>query len=168
MFALFVGTVEFSQALTVNRRVIQAASSTADLVARAPATGLTTTDVDSSMLIVQELIAPYDTAPLTVKIVSVKASTNASGAVTYSVDWSRDNSGATPYSRGDPYTNVPTGFLASGESVIVAEARYTYTPLIFHYFIKSAFPLEETFYLKPRNASCVTLKPVSCVDGSAV
>jgi Flp pilus assembly protein TadG len=34
MFMLFYGTIEFSQALTVDRRVTQIASATADLVAR--------------------------------------------------------------------------------------------------------------------------------------
>lgn len=168
LFVLFIGTVEISQALTVDRRVGQAASSTADLIARAPSSGLTTDDVDASMLIVRQLMSPYAVSPLLVKIVSVKASTNASGALTYTVDWSRDSAGGTPYSRNTNYSNIPANLLASGESVIVSETRYRYSPLIFSYFIKSAFNMNETFYLKPRNSSCVTLKPVSCVDGSSV
>jgi Flp pilus assembly protein TadG len=168
MFTLFVGVVEFSQALTVDRRVGQAASATADLIARAPSSGLTTDDVDASMRIVQQLMAPYSTAPLLVKIVSVKASTNMSGALTYTVDWSRDSAGGTPYERNSSYANIPVDLLSSGESVIVSETTYRYSPLIFSYFITSAFNMSETFYLKPRNASCVTLKPISCVDGSSV
>lgn len=167
MFFLLVGAVEFSQALTVDRRVTQSASSTADLVARAPSQGLTTTQVDNEMKIVEQLIEPYDLTALTVKIVSVKASADPGnpGAVNYVVDWSRDNRGGTPYARNSTYTSIPNGLLVAGESVIVAEAAYNYTPLIFNYFIESAFSLEEKFYLKPRNASCVHLQPINCVTG---
>lgn len=162
MFMLFVGTVEFSQAITVDRRVTQSVSSAADLIARAPAAGLTTSEVDGQMKIVEQLMEPYALSPLTVSVYSVKA-VNQSGSVRYVVDWSRNNKGGTPMARNTQYTAIPTGLLAAGESVIVAEAVYVYSPLIFKYFITSAFNLEEKFYLKPRNASCVTLKPVNCV-----
>jgi Flp pilus assembly protein TadG len=170
MFFLLVGAVEFSQALTVDRRVTQAASATADLIARAPSQGLTATQVDNELKIIEQLIEPYELSQLTVRIVSVKATAMAGNpaAVSYSVDWSRDNRGGTPYTRDAPYNGIPAGLLVAGESVIVAEARYNYTPLIFSVFIQSAFDLEEKFYLKPRNASCVHLKPVNCVTGGAI
>jgi Flp pilus assembly protein TadG len=170
MFFLLVGAVEFSQALTVDRRVTQAASATADLVARAPSQGLTITQVDNELKIIEQLIEPYELSQLTVRIVSVKA-TPVNGnpaAVNYIVDWSRDNHGGTPYAKDSTYAGIPNGLLVAGESVIVAEARYNYTPLIFSVFIESAFDLEEKFYLKPRNASCVHLKPVNCVTGGAI
>lgn len=170
MFFLFVGAVEFSQALTVDRRVTQAASSTADLIARAPSQGLTTTQVDNELRIIEQLIEPFDLSQLTVRIVSVKANAvpGNPGAVNYVVDWSRDNRNGTPYARNSPYTSIPAGLLVAGESVIVAESSYNYTPLIFNYFIQSAFSLEERFYLKPRNASCVHLQPINCVTGGAL
>lgn len=168
MFFLFVGAIEFSQALTVDRRVTQSASSTADLIARAPSQGLTATQVDNELRIVEQLIRPYDVNALTVNIVSVKATAvpGNPGAMNYVVDWSRDNSGGTPYPRNGAYSGIPPGLLVAGESVIVAEATYNYTPMIFHYFIRNAFNLEERFYLKPRNASCVHLQPINCVTGA--
>ena len=48
--------------------------------------------------------------------------------------------------------------------MIIAEANYNYSPLIFNYFITSAFDLQEKFYLKPRNASCVHLRPDQLCD----
>ena len=50
----------------------------------------------------------------------------------------------------------------------MGRAFYNYTPLIFSYFIKEAFTLEETFYLKPRNSACVHLKPIHCVTGATM
>jgi len=168
MFFLLIGAIEFSQALTVDRRVTQSASSTADLIARAPSQGLTSAQVDNELKIIEQLIEPYDLTKLTVKIASVKATAapGGGGALSYVVDWSRDNRGGTPYARDSTYSGIPAGLLVAGESVIVAEASYNYTPLIFNYFIQNAFSLEEKFYLKPRNASCVHLQPINCVTGA--
>src|SRR5918992_3050996 len=58
MFFLFVGSVEFSQAITVDRRVTQVASSTADLIAREKST--TTADLAGVMQIIDHLVRPYD------------------------------------------------------------------------------------------------------------
>lgn len=158
MFLLLVGTIEFSQALTVDRRVTQSASASADLIARAPASpALTAADVDGSLKIIEQLIEPYELSRLNVRIVSVIRNNSGQDKVS----WSRDNSGGTPYGRGSTYVGIPAGLLANGESVIVAEATYNYVPLIFHYFITSAFDLKEKFYLKPRNGACVRLSGVA-------
>ncbi len=170
MFFFFVGTIEFSQALTVDRRVTQSASSTADLIARAPREGISVTQVDNELKIIEQLIAPYELSALTVRIVSVKANAvpGNPNALSYVVDWSRDNHGGTPYPRNSPYTGIPANLLVGGESIIVGEAVYDYKPLIFNYFIKNAFNLSERFFLKPRNASCVHLQPVNCVTGGNI
>jgi Flp pilus assembly protein TadG len=166
MFFLFVGAVEFSQALTVDRRVSQSASSTADLVARVDKFN-NTGEVDNVLKIVEQLMAPYDLAPLTVSVISVQAKQKGtSGAAEMRVSWSRNNKGQTPYPANSIYSHIPEGLLAAGESVIVGEASYNYTPLLFNYFIKTAFTMEERFYLKPRQKACVSLAPTNCVTGN--
>ena len=171
MFMMFVGSIEFSQAITVDRRVTQAASATADLVSRAPSEGLSGAQVDRDLAIIGQLMAPYDVTALTVNIISIKALPvpGNPNAINYVVDWSRDNRGGTPYARGTsaPF-GMPAGLLVAGESVIVGNAVYNYTPLIFNYFIQSAFALEERFYLKPRNAACVHLLPINCTTGQVM
>lgn len=171
MLMMFVGSVEFSQAITVDRRVTQAASVAADLVSRAPSEGVTTAQVDRDMSIVGQLIAPYDLSALTVEVVSVKAQAvpGNPGALNYVVDWSRNNRGGTPYARNSPAPfGMPQGLLVAGESTIVGRAFYNYTPLIFSYFISEAFTMEEKFYLRPRNGACVHLKPIHCVTGATM
>jgi len=59
---LLLGTLEFSQALTIDRRVTQIASATADLVAQTDK--ITTSDFNDIMKIVEQLMKPYPTAPL--------------------------------------------------------------------------------------------------------
>jgi Flp pilus assembly protein TadG len=170
MFFLFVGTIEFSQALTVDRRLTLAASSTADLIARAPNSGLTPEQVDRDLKIIEQLIAPYEIQRLYVKVMSIIAQ-GAPGdpdTLSYTIDWSRDNNGGTPHPRGEEYQDIPQGLLVAGESVIMSEATYNYTPLIFNYFIQSAFNMTERFFLKPRNSSCVHLRPINCVTGGTM
>lgn len=170
MFFLFVGTIEFSQALTVDRRLTLAASSTADLIARAPNSGLTPEQVDRDLKIVEQLIAPYEIQRLYVKVMSIIAAGTPGNpsVLIYTVDWSRDNNAGTPHPRGEQYQEIPEGLLVAGESVIVSEATYNYTPLIFNYFITSAFNMTERFFLKPRNSSCVHLRPINCVTGGTM
>jgi hypothetical protein len=171
MFFMMVGAVEFSQAITVDRRVTQIASATADIVARAPAEGVSTAQVDRDLSIASQLMAPYELSQLTLAIISVKAQSAPGNpnALNYIVDWSRDNKGGTPYARGSPAPfGMPQNLLVSGESVIVGHAIYNYKPLIFNYFIREAFNLEEKFYLKPRNSSCVHLLPINCVTGATM
>lgn len=159
MFLLFVGSVEFSQAITVDRRVTQVASSTADLIARERS--ITTSDVDGVMDIVNHLMSPYDPSLLKLTLLNVYSSmTNASDT---KVCWSYShNGGVNTYSQDQSYT-LPTGILEAGNSVIITEVRYNYEPLIFRFFITSTFPLEEKFFLKPRLSKSVQLDSRKCL-----
>jgi hypothetical protein len=50
----------------------------------------------------------------------------------------------------------------AGDSVIVADVTYAYTPLIFNMFITTTKDLTEKFYLKPRLSSFVTYDGNTC------
>jgi Flp pilus assembly protein TadG len=159
MFFLFVGSVEFSQAITVDRRVTQVASSTADLIAREKST--TTANVDGIMQIIDHLVRPYDPTRLKVTVLNVIADIN--DATVTEVCWSYNhNGGANTYTNGQPYA-LPNGLVEAGNSVIIAEVTYDYQPLIFNYFIQSAFPLQERFFLKPRLSSYVEYIGTNCI-----
>ncbi len=159
MFFLFVGAVEFSQALTVDRRVTQIASSTADLIAREKT--ITSGDVDGIMDIVDHLMAPFETAQLKLTVLNVYSSiTDANDT---KICWfHHHNGGTSAYTTGARYS-LPSGILEAGNSVVVAEVSYNYQPLIFEYFIKSAFVLEEKFYLKPRLSKSVEYDGTKCL-----
>jgi Flp pilus assembly protein TadG len=156
MFFMLVGTVELSQAITVDRRVMVVASTTADLVAREDK--LKKSQIDVYMKVIEVLLAPYDTTSLKVTILSVgaKAPTPSDPTPTASnqICWKYDHHTTSTYAAGNPYT-PPAGIIDPGGSGIIAEVSYTYTPLIFSYFIKSAFPLNEKFYLKPRTSNFI-------------
>lgn len=151
MFLLFVGSVEFSQAITVDRRVTQIASSTADLVAREKT--ITDAQLANVMNIAKVLMSPYDTSLLRITMVSVGA--KATDATVTKVCWSYKFQGGThTYANGATYS-LPAGIVDKGGSVVVAEVEYDYSPLIFNYFITSMTKLSDKFYLKPRVSSMI-------------
>src|SRR5262245_26617205 len=73
MMVMFIGAVEMSQAITVDRRVTQVASSTADLVARKE-TSISNTEITDILRVGGFIMAPYDQSPLQVVIRNVSSS----------------------------------------------------------------------------------------------
>jgi Flp pilus assembly pilin Flp len=170
MAVMFIGAVELSQAITVDRRVTQVASSTADLIARwekptsptAP-NGIQQSEVTDIMKVGGYIVEPFSKNPLQIVIRSVMSSpTNASVTKQW---WSCTYKGV-----GDALTcacsnttyNLPANLVTKGDSVILAETTYDYKPLVFDYFMKKSYgssggtgtyTLAETIYLKPRNSS---------------
>lgn len=158
LLILLIGIVEFSQVLTVDRRVSQAAGSTADLIART--SKITTNEVAGVMEIVGHLMRPYDPSRLKITVLNVVA--DLADPTRTTVCWSYEhNGGSASYAAGSAYP-VPEGLIEPGGSVIVAQATYNYQPIIFDYFIQSGFTLSETLYLKPRLSNYVKYNDNTC------
>ncbi|MEL6299190.1 MAG: TadE/TadG family type IV pilus assembly protein [Pseudomonadota bacterium] len=153
MAILFIGTIELSQAITVDRRVTKIASATADLIARTKQT--TRCEVEGIMDIADEILNPYDPQPLRASIGNVVSSPTP--PVQTTVSWAYQHKGGasgTNLVKDNNYV-LPPGVVEPGDSVIVAEVEYNYTPLIFNEFITSNMRLEETFFLKPRLSAMI-------------
>lgn len=156
LLVLFLGAIEFSQALTLDRRVTAVASSVADLVAQAEK--VSTNDLDDIMVIGQRiletaLITSYEDNELEIEVISLLA--DANGDV--KVDWSYDRSGGTPYAKGSNYPKLPAGLLGPSSSVIVAEVSYDFDPPVGKY-LTSGILLEERAFLRPRRGLNVELE----------
>ena len=167
MLTMFIGVVELSQAITVDRRVSQVASTTADLVARQRQ--ITTTTLNGYMLIITELMSPYAAGPLKMTIANVYNTTGV--PATARVCWFYQyNTGVETLTKGGNYTGMPAGVLdttAGGTSVVVVKVKYLYQPVMFvnstsvhgasvHSFIGAAgINMTETFYLKPRLSASI-------------
>lgn len=175
MFFMFVGAVELSQAITVDRRVTQVANSTADLVARKEKS-ITQSEMGDILKIGGYIVAPYSQSPLQVVMRNVTSS-SADATVTKQ-SWQCTYSGVgvnpTPVCTcmNETYT-LPANLVTTTDSVVVAEVTYTYTPLIFDYFLQRAlggssssagtYTLSEKTYMKPRGQAAV-LKQENGVD----
>ena len=174
MLCMFIGVVEWSQGITVSRRVSHVTSSTADLVARQR--NVTSSILNDYMSIVDNLMAPYSDAPLKLTIASVYNTVALPGTPktcwVYHRGDTTANAADPSITAGSNYVGLPANLLdaAGGASVIVVKASYLYQPVMFFNttsttvqgaqissFIGNAgITMTETFYLKPRLQSSVT------------
>ena len=168
MSIMLIGAVELSQAITVDRRVTQVASSTADLVARAEKQ-ISQTEIGDIMAVGGYILEPYSQGPLQITLRNVTAS--PSDATVTKQSWSCTYKGLDK-SQSCLCTNtlksIPPNLVTTNDSVVVAEVTYSYKPLIFDYFMKrgagaeqsgsGTYTLAETIYLKPRSQAAMLLQ----------
>jgi Flp pilus assembly protein TadG len=152
MLLMFIGTVEISQAVGLDRRVALAAASTADLIAR-DKTIADSSAMAEKMKLVKHLMQPYDDSRIKLSIYQVTA--DPSNATDLKVSWSYGfQGGAAPAKCAPPPEALPAGLLGQGASVVVVKAEYDYEPLIFSHYLSSGLTLTDKATMSPRN-SCV-------------
>jgi Flp pilus assembly protein TadG len=165
MAAMFVGAVEMSQAITVNRRVTQVAGSTADLVARASKT-ISQSEVGDIMRVGSYIMKPYSATPI--RIILRNVTSSPSSATTTKQSWICTYNGAggtqTCECTNTSYT-LPSNMVTTNDSVVVAEVTYDYVPLVFNYIMLrtwggtgTSYRLSETIYMKPRSQAAMLLQ----------
>ncbi len=153
MITMYIGAVEFSHALTVDRRVTAVASAASDLAAQ-------TEEVSSNSVLdiftaATSIMTPYSVAPISIVLTSVVADEDN----TTTVDWSCAQNGA-PHSTGSSFT-LPDGLTQPFSSVIAAEVSYDYQPPIGRYMV-GGINMTETFYLRPRRSLTVEWQGGAC------
>jgi Flp pilus assembly protein TadG len=149
---IFLGMVEMSQAFTVKRRVQNVASSTADLVAQSQS--VTTSDLNDIASIGAQLMLPFSSTGLTLTITSVVEDTQSKITVQWSCSWSSLSSSANCTASGATYTGLPSGLLNPGQSVIIGQTTYPYTPSIGE-FLTGGLTFTASSYYRPRLAAAV-------------
>lgn len=165
MVMLLMGSIEISQAVTVDRRVTQVSTTTGDLVARADK-DIAASEITDIMKVGSWLMKPYNETSLKVTISIVSSSiTDANDRKT---KWKCEFDGANPTAVDCTCPNVaatiPNGLVGKGDSVVVAEVNYGYAPFLgFKQYLSKTktesggkFNLSEIVYLKPR-AACPQL-----------
>jgi Flp pilus assembly pilin Flp len=167
MAVMFIGAVELSQAITVDRRVTQVASSTADLVARAEKQ-ISQTEIGDIMKVGGYILEPYSQDPVQIILRNVMSSPSNATIAKQSWSCTYKGTGATQTCACSNTTySLPANLVTTNDSVVVAEVTYSYKPLIFDYFMKKAYggsgttgtyTLSDTTYLKPRGQAAMLLQ----------
>jgi len=147
---LWIGGVEVTQALSVDRRLNNLAASVGDLTARSKT--LIYSDVDKIFDIAPGALFPYSTTGLQMRISAV----NIDGSQNAKVQWSRA-SGITAYGSQASVTSVvPLTLRVANTQVIMAEVYTTYTPAV-GYVITGAMSLSDRLFFVPRLSDTVKL-----------
>lgn len=121
MIFLFFGILEGSSAYSVNRKVLLASNTLADLVAQE--TSITKSSLEDLFVGMKDVIDTRD-INVTFRVVSVVLDT-ATDEV--KIHWSLDSNGATPYAAGSVYPGeLDAALLDDASSLIIAETSYDY------------------------------------------
>ena len=145
MVVLFVGVVELTNVLRLDRKVVDAAQTVADLVTQR--SEVNDAQLNDILRAAELIFDPFPTAPHSVGIVGVAYDSDTGNPT---LDWSRSkNGGSVP----DALT-LAAGLGSPGEGVVIVRVTYNYTPVFFD-FVMNSTSIEETAILRPRRSSIV-------------
>ena len=150
MVTLYLGGVEVSQAVAIDRKVTLVARTLGDLVAQA--TTVTNSDMSNILAATAAIIVPYADARLKITVSSVAIDANGIAKVAWS-----DTKNGTARAVGTTVT-LPTALNTPSSSLIWAESEYAYTPTI-GYVITGTMNLKDQIYMRPRLSDSVTRTP---------
>jgi Flp pilus assembly protein TadG len=160
MLVMFFGTVEFSSAVAVNRKISMVTQQLADLASRY--TTVNDTDMTNFGIIGDAMLTPYPSTPLqaTITEIYIDPSTGVARA-----QWSK---GDVP--RG-PGTTVPVpanliardaaNKIVANQYLIFTEASYLYKPAVGYVMGVGGVTLSDKTYMRPRLSSCVLYNTTS-------
>ena len=147
MLSLFLGAVEFSQAVAVDRKVTQAARAAADMVSQVET--IDSAELANVIDAAQNVVAPYPDVNLKVTISSIKidAQGNISTVWTYSGSTGAvtDPTTAEQAINARPALKIPN----TTTYLIWGQAEYTYKPTI-GYVLTGTMTLRDQIFMRPR------------------
>ena len=155
MVMMYFGTAELTEGLMANRKVSTVASTIGDLTAQAAST--TPSAVTDIFNVGRTVMQPYKTDGSTLRMRISSVTVDAGG--TPKVDWSQGSTGLTALGKGATVAlplatkanpNDPDQpFIGSGQSVIMAEARYQFASPVAQYLPETS-DLHDVLYRSPR------------------
>jgi len=147
MLTLYLGSVEASQGVGVNRKVKLTAHTLADLVTQY--TNITNADMSNILNAGSAIIAPYVAGNL--KETISELSVNSQGVAT--VVWS-DTLNGTALTVGSTVT-VPTLLAVPNTYLIYAQTQYSYNPT-YGYVMTGTLTLSDQSFMSPRESASVS------------
>jgi len=158
MLTMYLGSVEVSQGLSADRKVVLLARTLGDLTTQKSAVSTSTMDTVSAAGSV--VLSPLKVNVALMRVTSVAISAPSSGVVNdATVCWTYvKGTWPTAFAVGDKLdvTTVPTTLRSDiGSSVVLAEVQYPYKPVI-GYVVTGQLQLKERIFMRPRVSSYVT------------
>jgi Flp pilus assembly protein TadG len=141
MITLYLGAVEVSQAIGIDRKVTLTTRTVADLASQV--SSINNADMTNLLTASQAVIVPYDTSKLKVTVSAVSIDSNGVAKVAWS-----DTLGGTKRAVGSAVT-LPPALNVPDTQLIWSEVYYSYTPTI-GYIITGTLNLFDQIWMRPR------------------
>jgi Flp pilus assembly protein TadG len=151
MLTAYIGGIEISNAIAIDRKVTITARTVTDLVSRAST--ISTGDMSDILAASAAAISPYIPNNLTFTVSEIYIDNNGNAKV-----WGFSCSyQGTARTIGQPVT-LPPQLTVKNSYLIWGEAQYNYTPPI-AYVISGTLNLKDQIFMSPRMSSSVTGPP---------
>jgi Flp pilus assembly protein TadG len=147
MVTLYLGSVEISQGISVNRKVTLTARALADLTSQP--TKITNADMTNILNAAAAVMNPFPNGPLKATVTQI--SIDATGKAT--VVWS-DTLNGTARTAGQ-VISLPAALAVPNTSLIFGEVQYNYKPTI-GYVVTGTLTLKDQMYMRPRQSNSIT------------
>ncbi|MBI5265363.1 MAG: pilus assembly protein [Bradyrhizobium sp.] len=152
MLVMFFGTVEFSSAVAVDRKVTLMARTLSDLTTQS--TSVSPDDMANFFAASTGIMTPYPTSPVKARISELYIDPDTLQA---RVQWSKGNGAATPRAPSDIVT-IPSSLAIAGTYLIFSEVSYEYSPMA-GIVLTTKINLSDVAYTRPRQSTCVFYSP---------
>jgi Flp pilus assembly protein TadG len=147
LVTLYLGGVEVSQAITIDRKVTLVARTVADLSSQV--SSISDSDMTNILAASTSVVAPYSTTNMKVTVSQITIDANGRATIAWS-----DSKNGTKRTVGSTVT-LPTALAVKNSSLIWAEVSYAYTPTV-GYVITGTMNLTDQIYMRPRVSDSVT------------
>jgi len=141
MIGLYLGGVEISEGIGVDRKVTLTAGAMANLAAQVST--ISASDMTNILNASTAIMAPYPTTTLKITVSCINIDSNKVAKV----KWSETRNG-TKLSTGSTVT-LPTALAVANTQLLFSEVSYTYDPAVGH-VITGTLNLSDKMYMSPR------------------
>ena len=145
MVTLYIGGVEVSQAIAVDRKVTLVSRTVGDLVAQS--TSVNSNDMTNILNAAASVVQPFSSSLIKVTVSRVDVDGNGVAKVI----WSKTKNGTVKSGT----VTLPSALNTANTSVIWAQSEYVYTPAM-GYVITGNLTLKDQIYMRPRLSDTVT------------
>jgi Flp pilus assembly protein TadG len=147
MLTLYLGAVEISQAVGIDRKVTLTSRTVADLASQA--SSISSSDMSNILNASSAVISPYDATQLKVTVSEVTIDANGSAKIVWSCTL-----GGIAHAVGST-VSLPAALNVANTSLIWGEAAYAYKPAI-GYVVTGTLNLSDQIYMRPRLSDSVS------------
>ena len=152
MITLYLGAVEISQGVSIDRKVTLTTRTVADLASQV--SSIASTDMTNILDASSSVITPFDASKLKLVVSLVTVDANSVARITWSCTRNGTKHGV------NSTVSLPAALNVANTSLIWSEVSYNYVPTI-GYVVTGPLNLSDQIYMRPRLSDTIT-GPSSC------